>query len=202
MLVCCLDLEGVLVPEIWIEVAKRFKVKELLLTTRDIPDYDRLMKYRIGILKSKGIKLRDIQKVIEGIQPLPGAAAFLKALKSRSAAVIILSDTFYEFAGPLMSKLEQPALFCNTLKADSKGFISGYKLRQNDGKTKAVKALQTIGFRVHAAGDSYNDVGMLKTAERGIFFNPPVSIKNKFKRFPAVTSYAQLLRLLTASYSR
>ena len=199
MLVCCLDLEGVLVPEIWIEVAKRFKVKELRLTTRDIPDYDRLMKYRIGILKSKGIRLKDIQKVIEGIQPLKGAAVFLQELRGHAHAVIILSDTFYEFAGPLMKKLGQPALFCNTLITDRKGFISGYKLRQNDGKTKAVKALQSIGFRIHAAGDSYNDLGMLKTAERGILFNPPLSIKNKFKRFPAVTRYAQLLRLLTAS---
>lgn len=199
MLLICLDLEGVLVPEIWIEVAKRFKVKELLLTTRDIPDYDRLMKYRIGILKSKGIFLKDIQKVIDGIKPLLGARAFLQDLQCRCAAVIILSDTFYEFARPLMKKLGQPVLFCNTLTTDRKGFISGYRLRQNDGKTQAVKALQSIGFRVHAAGDSYNDLGMLKAAERGILFNPPVSIKNKFKRFPAVTSYAQLLRLLTAS---
>jgi len=199
MLVCCLDLEGVLVPEIWIEVAKRFKVKELRLTTRDIPDYDRLMKYRIGILKSKGIRLKDIQKVIEGIQPLKGAATFLEDLRRQTQAVIILSDTFYEFAEPLMKKLGQPALFCNSLIIDRKGFISGYKLRQKDGKTKAVKALQSIGFRIHAAGDSYNDLGMLKTAERGILFNPPISIKNKFKRFPAVTRYTQLLRLLTAS---
>lgn len=199
MFVCCLDLEGVLVPEIWIEVAKRFKVKELLLTTRDIPDYDRLMNYRIGILKSKGLKLKDIQKVIKGIEPLPGARVFLNALRAQAAAVIILSDTFYEFAGPLMQKLNQPALFCNILKTDARGFISGYQLRQKDGKTKAVKALHKIGFKVHAAGDSYNDLGMLKEAERGILFNPPLSIKNKFKRFPAVTRYSQLLRLLTAS---
>lgn len=199
MFLCCLDLEGVLVPEIWIEVAKRFKIKELELTTRDIPDYDQLMKYRIGILKQRGLRLSHIQKVISGIKPLPGARAFLDSLRAQAAGVLILSDTFYEFAGPLMKKLGQPVLFCNSLKIDSQGFISGFKLRQTDGKTKAVKALQSIGFCVHAAGDSYNDLGMLKTAERGVLFNPPLSIKNKFKRFPAVTSYAQLLRLLTAS---
>ncbi len=198
MLVCCLDLEGVLIPEIWIEVARRFKSDELKLTTRDIPDYDRLMKYRIGILKKKNIRLKDIQKVIAGMNPLPGAKAFLTALRAQ-ATVIILSDTFYEFAGPLMKKLGQPVLFCNWLKTGRSGFISGYQLRQKDGKTKAVKALKSIGFRVHAAGDSYNDLGMLKAAGRGILFNPPLAIKNKFKRFPAVTQYAQLLRLLTAS---
>lgn len=198
MFVCCLDLEGVLIPEIWINVAQRFKVDELMLTTRDIPDYDRLMKYRIGILKDKGIRLKDIQKVIGGMDPLPGARAFLTALQEK-CTVIILSDTFYEFAGPLMKKLGQPALFCNALVTDRRGFISGYKLRQADGKTKAVKALKSIGFRVRAAGDSYNDLGMLKTAERGVLFNPPPSIRKKYKRFPAVTQYAQLLRQLTAN---
>lgn len=202
MFLCCLDLEGVLVPEIWIEVANRFKIKELLLTTRDIPDYSRLMRYRIEILKSKEIRLKDIQKVIDGIKPLPGAPAFLESLKNGCAGVIILSDTFYEFAGPLMKKLAQPVLFCNSLTTDRKGFISGFKLRQKDGKTRAVKALQSAGFRIHAAGDSYNDLGMLKTAERGILFNPPISIKRQFKQFPVVTRYPQLLRLLTASQLR
>ena len=202
MLLICLDLEGVLVPEIWIEVARRFKCRELLLTTRDIPDYDKLMKYRINILRSKGIQLKDIQSVIRKIKPLPGAQAFLNQLREKVGAVVILSDTFYEFAAPLMKQLGYPALLCNSLKIDAKGFISGHVMRQSDGKTKAVKAFQSTGMKVYAAGDSFNDLGMLRTAHKGILFNPPISIKKKYKQFPAVTRYTQLLRLLTASYSR
>ena len=195
MKVCCLDLEGVLVPEIWIEVARRFKVAELRLTTRDIPDYDSLMRKRIGILKKKGIRFRDIEHVIAGIKPLPGAKAFLETLRRRST-VVILSDTFYQFAGPLIQKLGQPALFCNELQINKAGFIAGYHLRQKDGKTKSVKALRSLGFRVYAAGDSFNDLGMLKAAHRGILFNPPASIRRKFKRFPTTARYSKLLRLL------
>ena len=195
MKVCCLDLEGVLVPEIWIEVARRFEVPELLLTTRDIPDYDRLMRMRIGILKKKGILFRDIERVITGIRPLPGAKAFLDKLR-RSSPVVILSDTFYQFAGPLMKKLGQPVLFCNELHINKAGFIAGYQLRQKDGKTQSVKALRSLGFCVHAAGDSFNDLGMLKAAQRGILFNPPASIRKKFKRFPVTAQYSKLLRLL------
>ncbi len=195
MLICCLDLEGVLVPEIWIEAARRFKVDQLNLTTRDIPDYERLMRYRIAVLKENGLRLKAIQKVIGGMAPLPGAVKFLKTLRQR-ATVIILSDTFYEFAGPLMRKLGLPVLFCNTLKVDKAGFISGYTLRQTDGKTKAVRALKSLGFRVHAAGDSFNVLGMLKTAHRGILFNPPAAIVKKFKHFPMTKQYAGLLRLL------
>ncbi len=195
MNIVCLDLEGVLVPEIWIEVAKRFSVDELTLTTRDIPDYDRLMRYRIGILKEKNIKLADIQTVIAAMRPLPGAIGFLKRLRA-AAEVIILSDTFYQFAGPLMMKLNYPTLFCNTLKTDKAGFISGYKLRQKDGKTKAVKALRGLGFHVHASGDSYNDLGMLKAAHAGVLFRPPESIATKYRRYRVVTDYAVLEREL------
>ena len=173
--VYCLDLEGVLVPEIWIGVAKKFRMDSLKVTTRDIPDYDKLMKYRIDILKRAGIRLKDIQKVIAGIRPLPGAKKFLDRLREKGP-VIILSDTFYQFSGPLMKQLGQPALFCNTLQTDSKGFISGYTLRQKDGKRKAVLALKKAGFSVAAAGDSYNDLTMIQTAERGLLFHPPASI--------------------------
>ncbi len=195
--VYCLDLEGVFVPEIWIEVSKRFKLKSLRLTTRDIPDYDKLMKYRIGILKKEGIRLRDIQKVIAGIQPLPGARKFLDRLRALGP-VIILSDTFYQFAGPLMEKLGRPALFCNTLQTDSKGFISGYKLRQKDGKRKAVQALKKTGFSVAAAGDSYNDLTMIRTAARGVLFNPPQSILKTCRDIPVARTYQQLFSKLKA----
>lgn len=194
--VYCLDLEGVLVPEIWIGVAKKFRMDSLKVTTRDIPDYDKLMKYRIGILKKAGIRLKDIQKVIAGIKPLPGAKKFLDSLRE-TGPVIILSDTFYQFAGPLMKQLGQPVLFCNTLQTDSKGFISGYKLRQKDGKRKAVLAFKKAGFSVAAAGDSYNDLTMIQTAERGLLFHPPDSILKSHKLIPAVYTYKNLLHGLT-----
>jgi len=195
-MICCLDLEGVLVPEIWINVAKKTKVKELSLTTRDIPDYDVLMKRRLAILKERGIKLKDIQRVIAALKPLPGAKTFLRKLSGK-AQVIILSDTFYEFAGPLMKQLGRPTLFCNWLSVDSKGFIKQYHLRQKDGKRKAVKALRQIGFRVHAAGDSFNDLTMLKTAHKGILFKPPAGIAKKYrKHFSVVSNYNQLLKKL------
>jgi len=201
MNIICLDLEGVLVPEIWIDVARRFSVDELKLTTRDIPDYDRLMRYRIGILKKKDIRLEDIQAVICGMNPLPGALEFLSYIRQQ-AEVIILSDTFYQFAGPLMKKLGHPTLFCNMLKTNPAGFISGYKLRQKDGKTKAVKALRGLGFKVHAAGDSYNDLGMLKAAHQGVLFRPPESIIKKYRRFPVALEYDALRKeLLTFEHS-
>ncbi len=196
--VYCLDLEGVLVPEIWIGAAKKFRMDSLKLTTRDIPDYDKLMKYRIGILKKAGIRLKDIQKVIAGIKPLPGAKNFLNDLREKGP-VIILSDTFYQFAGPLMKQLDRPALFCNTLQTDSKGFITGYKLRQKDGKRKAVAALKKAGFTVAAAGDSYNDLTMIQAAKRGLLFHPPASILKSHKNIPAVYSYRDLLKGLTGS---
>ncbi len=196
MRVCCLDLEGVLLPEIWINVARRSGVKALKLTTRDIPDYDELMRYRIGIMRKEGIRLRDIQKVIARMKPLPGARRFLKQLQDRHP-VIILSDTFYEFAGPLMRQLGSPTLFCHDLKISRSGFITGYRLRQKDSKRKAVEGLQKIGFEVAAAGDSYNDLSMLKAAERGILFNPPESIRKEYPRFPVSRSYSSLFQHLT-----
>jgi phosphoserine/homoserine phosphotransferase len=196
--VCCFDLEGVLLPEFWIEVATRFKMDELKLTTRDIADYDQLMKYRMNILRKSGIKLAHIQSVVRKIQPLQGAVRFLDCIRN-IFPVIILSDTFYEFALPPIKKLGNPVLFCNRLKTDRLGFISGYELRQKNGKKMAVKALKKIGFRVKAVGDSYNDLAMLKTADEGILFNPPDSIRTKNKKLPVATSYGQLAQILLRS---
>ena len=172
----CLDLEGILLPEIWIAVAARFKVKALRLTTRDVPDYDKLMRYRLRILKRERIRLRDIQRVIGGLRPLPGARQFLEKLR-REGPVILLSDTYYQFWQPVGHKLGCPTLFCNRLGTDRNGFISSYHLRQKDGKRKAVRAIQQCGFQVRAVGDSHNDLAMLKEADVGILFNPPASIR-------------------------
>jgi len=191
-MICCLDLEGVLIPEIWINVAKKTGIKALEITTRDEPDYDKLMRYRLAILKKEGVKLRDIQAVIRRMEPLPGAKGFLRKLQERYQ-VIILSDTYYEFAGTMMKKLDYPTLFCNWLSTDRKGFISGYHLRQKNGKKEAVRAIQNLGFRVEAAGDSYNDIAMLKTADRGILFRPPAKIVREFPSFPVTKTYPELL---------
>jgi len=193
----CLDLEGILLPEIWIQVARRFGVKELRLTTRDVPDYDRLMRYRLGILRKEGIRLKEIQRVIGRMRPLPGAAAFLAKLKAEGP-VIILSDTYDEFARPVMGRLGHPALLCNRLEADRGGFIRSYHLRQKNGKLNAVRAIRSLGFHVRAVGDSYNDLGMLRAADRGIFFNPPPTIRKGHPKFPVARNYKELLRLLTA----
>lgn len=200
MQIACLDLEGVLIPEIWIQVAKRFKMDSLRVTTRDIPDYDKLMRMRLGILRKAGIRLKDIQKVIQKVEPLPGAKKFLTRLRDH-VPVIILSDTYYEFAASLMKKLGQPVLFCNELKTDRQGFISDYVLRQKDGKTKAVRGLKGLGFQIHATGDSYNDLGMLKSADHAVFFNPPLSIAKKFPRIPVAKDYAALFGYLTGKKS-
>ena len=193
--ICCLDLEGVLVPEIWINVAERTKIKELRLTTRDIPDYHVLMKQRLKILADKKIKLRDIQNVISKIDPLPGAKAFLDKLRAKHQ-VIILSDTFYEFGMPLMKKLGHPSLFCNWLETDKRGFIVNYHLRQENGKEKAVRALKSLDFYVRAAGDSYNDITMLKNADEGFLFNPPANIIKEFPQFKITKNYKELFRAL------
>lgn len=190
-MICCLDLEGVLIPEIWINVAKRTGVKALEITTRDEPDYDKLMRFRLAILKREGIKLRDIEAVIRGMSPLPGAQEFLNKLREKYQ-VIILSDTYYEFAGPMMKKLGHPALFCNWLSTDRKGFIANYHLRQKNGKKEAVRGLKKLGFEVVAAGDSYNDIAMLKTADRGILFRPPAKIVRQFPRFSVTRTYREL----------
>ena len=187
-MLACLDLEGVLLPEIWIKFAEKTGIEELKLTTRDIPDYDQLMKGRLDILKQNNLKLKDIQNVISSLSPLDGSYDFLSWLKSEFQ-VIILSDTFYEFAQPLMEQLDFPTLFCHKLIINSRGDIVNYKLRQKDQKTKAVKAFQGLNFQVISAGDSYNDIGMLQQADAGILFNPPASVVDEFPQFPVARSY-------------
>ena len=187
-MLACLDLEGVLLPEIWIKFAEKTGIEELKLTTRDIPDYDQLMKGRLDILKQNNLKLKDIQNVISSLSPLDGSYDFLSWLKSEFQ-VIILSDTFYEFAQPLMEQLDFPTLFCHKLIINSRGEIVNYKLRQKDQKTKAVKAFQGLNFQVISAGDSYNDVGMLQQADAGILFNPPASVVDEFPQFPVARNY-------------
>jgi len=195
MKICCLDLEGVLVPEIWIRVAQKTGIRELRLTTRDISDYDKLMRYRLKILKKKNIKLGVIQKVIGTLRPLPGALDFMNRLR-RERQVIILSDTFYEFAAPLMRQLGEPTLFCNYLTVNRQGFITNYHLRMKNGKEKAVRALKKLHFHVKAAGDSYNDLTMLAAADEGILFNPPEKIRKEYPRFAVAKNHSQLLKLL------
>ena len=191
MQLICLDLEGVLVPEIWIEVSKRTGVGALARTTRDEPDYDKLMRYRLDLLRHHGLRLSDIQQVIATMAPLEGAPAFLDSLRARYQ-VVILSDTFYEFAGPLMRQLGRPTLFCHELEVGADGFVTGYRLRMADPKRAAVQAFKGLNFRVIAAGDSYNDTAMLEEADAGIFFRPPPSIAAKFPQFPVAQSYAEL----------
>ena len=190
-MLACLDLEGVLVPEIWIAFAEQTGIEKLRLTTRDIPDYDELMRGRLKILDEHNLKLADIQEVIQKIKPLEVAYDFLGWLKSEFQ-VIILSDTFYQFAGPLMAQLDYPTLFCHELIVDEEGRIANYRLRQADGKTKAVAALQSLNFQAVAAGDSYNDTGMLKQADAGIFFRPPESITKEFPQFPVTHKYEEM----------
>ncbi len=192
----CLDLEGVLVPEIWIAFSEATGIEELRLTTRDISDYDVLMKRRIEILKDNGLKLPDIQRVIEQMDPLPGAQDFYSNLRNKSE-VIILSDTFTQFAGPLMKKLQNPTLFCNSLVVDNSGVVVDYKLRLEDGKRRSVEAFNSIGFDVIASGDSYNDLSMLKTASRGVLFRPPESIIEEYPDFPVATDHDELFTLLS-----
>ena len=187
-MLACLDLEGVLLPEIWIKFAEKTGIEELKLTTRDISDYDKLMKSRLEVLKQNNLKLKDIQNVISTLSPLDGSYDFLSWLKSEFQ-VIILSDTFYEFARPLMQQLDFPTLFCHKLVINSSGDIVDYKLRQKDQKTKAVKALQGLNFQVISAGDSYNDIGMLQQADAGILFNPPASVVDEFPQYPVARSY-------------
>lgn len=191
MNIVCLDLEGVLIPEIWIAFAEETGIGELRLTTRDISDYDVLMKKRLDILKTHGLTLSDIQKVISKIDPMDGAFEFLNDLRSK-AQVIILSDTFEEFAKPLMKKLGWPTLFCNSLVVGSDGIIQDYTLRQKDGKFKAVNALRSIGANIIAAGDSYNDLSMIKNADHGFFFCPPQSIVDENPEIPAAQNYTEL----------
>jgi phosphoserine/homoserine phosphotransferase len=186
-----LDLEGVLVPEVWINFAERTGIDALRLTTRDIPDYDELMRGRLKILGEHGLGLRQIQDVIDGMEPLAGARAFLDDLR-QDFQVIILSDTFYEFGMPLMRKLGMPCLFCHKLDVAADGAIAGYRLRQADPKRKAVAALKGLNFRVIAAGDSYNDTSMLSEADAGVLFRAPANVVREFPQFPVTETYQEL----------
>jgi len=191
MHIVCSDLEGVFVPEIWINVAEKTDIKELQLTTRDISDYDVLMKRRLAILEENGLKIDDITAVIATMDPLEGAVEFLDWVRSRTQ-IIVVSDTFDQFAGPLMKKLGWPTLFCHTLSIEPDGFISGYVLRQKDSKREAVISLKNLNYKTMAVGDSYNDITMLKEADNGILFNPPDNVKNEYPDFPVSFSYESL----------
>jgi phosphoserine / homoserine phosphotransferase len=199
--IVCLDLEGVLVPEIWIAFSERTRIPELRRTTRDEPDYDRLMRGRLEILRRHGLGLPDIQRVIAEMGPEPGARAFLDALRQRYQ-VVILSDTFYEFAMPLMAQLGMPTLFCHRLEADAQGFVSAYHLRLPDQKRAGVEAFRALNFRVIAAGDSYNDTAMLEAAHAGILFRPPRNVVEEFPQFPAVESYPDLRAAIDQAAAR
>lgn len=198
MQVVCLDLEGVLVPEIWIAFSERTGIPELRRTTRDEPDYDKLMRFRIALLRERGLKLADVQAVIGAMAPLPGAKDFLDILRGRYQ-VIILSDTFYEFADPLMRQLGRPTLFCHNLDIDADGYIAGYRLRQADQKRQAIHALRLLNFQVIAAGDSYNDTGMLAAAHAGFLIHPPEAIARQFPQYPVHRDYPGLLASIDAA---
>ncbi len=192
MYIVCLDLEGVLVPEIWIAFAEETGIPELRRTTRDEPDYDKLMNYRIGILKEHGLGLKEIQDTIAKIEPIPGAKDFLDELRSMTQ-VLILSDTFSQFAGPLMKKLGYPTIFCNTLEVSESGEITGYRMRCDKSKYTTVKALQSIGFDTIASGDSHNDLGMIEASKAGFLFKSTEQIKAEHPELPAYDTYEELL---------
>ncbi|MDJ0784499.1 MAG: bifunctional phosphoserine phosphatase/homoserine phosphotransferase ThrH [Desulfosarcinaceae bacterium] len=194
MQLVCSDLEGVFVPEIWINVAERTGIEELRLTTRDIADYDVLMQKRLAILAEHNLKLKDITDVIATMDPLPGARDFVDWLR-RHTQLIVLSDTFVEFAKPLMAKLGWPTLLCHSLTVDSEGRVAGYNLRQHDPKMRAVKAFQALNYEVLAMGDSYNDTSMLQTADRGFLFCPPDNVVAEFPQFQVARTYTELKNL-------
>jgi len=195
MQLVCSDLEGVFVPEIWINVAEKTGIEALRLTTRDISDYDVLMKKRLGILDAHNLKLKDIQDVIATMDPLPGALDFLNWIRS-CTQVIIVSDTFTQFASPLMEKLGWPTLLCNTLVIDDVGRVADYRLRQKDGKRKVAEALAALEYEIIAMGDSYNDISMLKTADHGILFCPPDNVVEEYPELPVTQNYDQLKEVL------
>ena len=195
MNIVCLDMEGVLVPEIWIAFAEASGIPELRRTTRDEPDYDKLMNYRLNILKEHGLGLKEIQSVIATIDPLPGAKEFLDELRSLTQ-VIILSDTFEQFAKPLMEKLGWPTIFCNSLEVADSGEITGYKMRCKKSKLTTVKALQSIGYDTIAAGDSYNDLGMIQASKAGFLFKSTDKIKADYPELPAYEEFGDLLRAI------
>ena len=192
MNIVCLDLEGVLVPEIWIAFSKATGIQELMKTTRDEPDYDKLMKYRIAILKEHGLGLKEIQDTIATIDPMPGAKEFLDELRSITQTIII-SDTFTQFAAPLMKKLGYPTIFCNTLEVAENGEITGFKMRCEQSKLTTVKALQSIGFETIASGDSHNDLGMIQASKAGFLFKSTDQIKADYPQIPAFETYDELM---------
>lgn len=198
--ILCSDLEGVFVPEIWINVAEKTGIEELKLTTRDISDYNVLMDKRLSVLNAHGLTLADIQDVIAQIDPLPGALEFLDDIRARHQ-IIIVSDTFIEFAGPLMEKLKRPTLFCNRLKVNPDGRITGYDLRQSDGKKKTARALQSLNYRVIAFGDSYNDISMLKAADSAFLFCPPENVVKEFPEIPPTYNYNELMEQIKKAVS-
>ncbi len=198
MNIVCLDLEGVLVPEIWIAFSKESGIPELKKTTRDEPDYNKLMKWRLDILKQHGLGLKEVQATIAKIDPMPGAKEFLDELRSLTQ-VIIISDTFTQFAGPLMEKLGMPTIFCNTLEVADNGEITGFKMRIEDSKLNTVKALQSIGFDTIASGDSYNDLGMIKASKAGFLFKSTDKIKADHPELPAYETYDELMAAIKAN---
>ena len=195
MNIVCLDLEGVLVPEIWIAFAETSGIPELKRTTRDEPDYDKLMKWRLGILKEHGLGLKEIQETIAKIDPIPGAKEFLDELRSITQ-VIIISDTFSQFAGPLMKKLGYPTIFCNSLEVADNGEITGFKMRVENSKYTTVKALQSIGFQTIASGDSHNDIGMILASKAGFLFKSTDAIKAEYPQLPAYETYDELMNAI------
>ena len=199
MNIVCLDVEGVLVPEIWIAFSEATGIPELRRTTRDEPDYGKLMRFRLGILRERGLGLRRIQEVIAGIDPLPGAREFLDALRAE-AQVILLSDTFEQFAAPLMERLGRPTLFCNTLDVAPDGMIAGYRMRVADSKLSTVRALQSIGFDTIAAGDSHNDLAMIRASKAGFLFRSTPAIEAANPDLPAFSEYADLLAAIRAAF--
>ena len=201
MLIVCLDLEGVLIPEVWVEFARRSGIGSLTRTTRDEPDYDKLMRFRLRTLAEHGMKIGDIQKVIGDMSPLPGAREFLDDLRA-AYQVVILSDTFYEFARPLMKQLAWPTLMCHRLVVAPDGEVADYRLRIPDQKRAAVEAFKALNFGVVAAGDSYNDTAMLGAADAGFFIHPPAAIADQFPQFPVMTDYAALRAAIDAAAAR
>ena len=195
MKIICADMEGIFTPEIWIRVAKKTGIEELKLTTRDISDYDVLMKKRLGILAENGLKLKDITDVIETMNPLEGALGFLNWARERTQ-IIVVSDTYVEFARPLLQKLGWPTLFCNTLTIAPDGSITGYNLRQQDGKRKTVQSLKRLNYHILAVGDSYNDISMLKEADAGVLFNPPENVRSEYPELPATYNYDELKEVM------
>lgn len=195
----CSDLEGVWVPEVWINVANKTGIDDLRLTTRDIKDYDQLMQHRLTILREKKITLQDIQQVIATIEPLDGALEMISWLKQKTRFILV-SDTFVEFADPLMAKLNRPTLFCHSLEVDSNGMITGYHLRQKEGKRETIKALKSLNFDVYAFGDSYNDIAMLQEADHGVLFRPPQNVVDDHPEFTVIYDYSELRELLEEKF--